>query len=66
MNTSTNTYPAKEPVILRCACCGLPFAKLRDGYIEIESKHHGGAHVNRLSVATLAELSKTGIDIVKK
>lgn len=58
MNTLTNTYPDKEPVILRCACCGLPFARLWNGYIEIESKHHGDVHVNRLSVAALAELAK--------
>lgn len=45
-----------EPVILRCGCCGLPWARLENGALVVESRHSGQVHVNRLSVEALAAL----------
>ena len=45
-----------EPVVLRCGCCGLPWARLENGALVVESRHSGQVHVNRLSVEALAAL----------
>lgn len=41
-------------LVLRCACCGLPWATLRDGTLEVQSRHNGKIHLNRIDVETLA------------
>lgn len=46
-----------EPIILRCACCGLPFARLEGDMLVIESRHKGEVHVNEISVGALGALS---------
>lgn len=43
-------------IVLRCSCCGLPWAKVRDGYLEVQSRHNGNVHVNRIGVSTLVEV----------
>ena len=45
-----------EVVILRCACCGLPFARLEGDKLVIESRHKGEVHVNEISVEALGVL----------
>lgn len=39
--------------VLRCAICGLPWAKIRDGVLIVESRHHGEIHVNVIAVNEL-------------
>lgn len=41
---------------LRCAQCGLPFARIQNGVLVVESRHHGQVHVNVLSLANILEL----------
>lgn len=31
---------------LRCGCCGLPFARVQNGCLVVQSSHHGESHVN--------------------
>ena len=42
--------------IFRCHKCNLPFARLQNGSIVIESRHHGEKHVNSISVWDLVLL----------
>ena len=51
---------ARPAVVLRCQCgqCGLPYARLQNGCIIIESRHHGETHQNVMPIATLAEMAK--------
>lgn len=60
----TVTVTAKAPwqmetdgVTLRCGCCGLPWARLVDGSLVVESRHGGAVHINTVSVAALAALA---------
>ena len=53
------TQPS-EPIILRCACCGLPFARLEGDKLVIESRHKGEVHVNEISVRALRALGGGG------
>lgn len=41
---------------LRCTC-GLPYARILNGVLIVESKHRGETHVNVISLADLAELA---------
>lgn len=43
---------------LICACCGLPFARLQNGCLVVESKHSGERHVNAISVEQLVRISQ--------
>lgn len=43
-------------ITLRCSCCGLPWATLTDGVLEVRSRHNGKTHVNRISVSTLVHV----------
>lgn len=45
-----------DAITLRCSKCGLPWAKLRDGVLEVQSRHNGVQHINRISVSTLVEV----------
>lgn len=40
-------------LVLRCTCCGLPFATVQNGVVVIQSKHHGETHTNVVAVAEL-------------
>ena len=42
--------------IFRCHKCNLPFARLQNGAIVIESRHHGEKHTNSISVWDLVLL----------
>jgi hypothetical protein len=44
-----------EAVVLRCAYCGLPWAKVQNGVLIVESHHHSDKHVN---VIPLDELKR--------
>ena len=50
----TEKVIVSEP--LRCAQCGLPFARLQGGTLIIESKHRGRVHVNVIAVSELAKM----------
>ena len=41
---------------LRCTC-GLPYARVLNGVLIVESKHRGETHVNVISITDLAELA---------
>lgn len=43
---------------LICSCCGLPFARVQNGCIIVESKHSGDKHVNAISIEELLRLAK--------
>ena len=43
-------------VVLRCGQCGLPWAKISNGVLVVESRHHGDRHVNVISLDELARL----------
>jgi len=45
-------------VILRCAECGLPWARLQDGVLIVESRHHGETHVNALPARRLLAMAR--------
>lgn len=52
------TGPAEwEGLVLRCACCGLPWARVQGGALVVVSRHHGEQHVN---VVALTELRRMG------
>lgn len=42
--------------ILRCTCCGLPWATIVHGYLRVESIHRGTKHVNAIPLEELARL----------
>ena len=48
---------ARPAVLLRCQC-GLPYARLENGCIIIESRHHGETHQNVMPLATLLEMAQ--------
>jgi hypothetical protein len=45
-----------EPIVLKCACCDLPFATIQRGVLVILSRHHGDRHTNVISAAELLAL----------
>jgi hypothetical protein len=48
--------PPPEPIVLKCACCDLPFATIQRGVLVILSRHHGDRHTNVISAAELLAL----------
>lgn len=46
-----------DEVVLRCAVCNLPWAKIRNGVLIVESRHHGAVHVNVIAVNELERLA---------
>lgn len=52
---ATNSH--KPAIILRCSGCNLPWAKLHNGYLTIESRHHGQKHTNVITIDELVQLS---------
>jgi hypothetical protein len=65
---------AENEIVLRCAVCNLPWAKIRNGVLIVESRHHGAIHVNVIAVdevvrlrsanapAWLGEVEEKGVD----
>lgn len=51
-------------VVLRCACCGQPWARLEDGALIVESRHSGKVHVNKVTVAALMALVGDAAEVV--
>jgi hypothetical protein len=47
-------------LVLKCECCGLPFARLVNGCIVVESRHHGEKHQNAIAVDELVKLRQGG------
>lgn len=45
-------------VVLRCAECGLPFGRIQNGALIIESRHHGERHTNTIAVQRLQQLAR--------
>ena len=54
---SLEEHLARPAVLLRCQC-GLPYARLENGCIIIESRHHGETHQNVMPLATLVEMAQ--------
>lgn len=46
-----------DDIILRCAICRLPWAKIRNGVLIVESRHHGAVHVNVIALSELEKLT---------
>lgn len=49
-----------EEIVLRCSCCGLPYARLQGSTLVIQSKHHGEQHTNTITVDELMKLCRGG------
>lgn len=47
-----------KPIVLRCTVCGLPWARIENGVLIVESRHHGQRHVNVMSLRQLVELQE--------
>jgi hypothetical protein len=43
-------------LVIRCQDCATPIARLVDGVLVIEAKHHGQRHTAKLSAAELVKL----------
>jgi hypothetical protein len=39
-----------------CSCCKLPFARIQNGALVIDSRHHGERHTNVIALAELVRL----------
>ena len=53
-----------DVVDLRCTCgaCRLPWARIKNGCLVVESKHHGERHVNQIALPELiAEMCGPGM-----
>ncbi len=50
-----------EGLVLRCECCGLPWARVQGGALVVTSKHHGEPHVNAIALTELARLAETTV-----
>jgi hypothetical protein len=49
-------------MILRCACCGLPFARVDRGRVFVVSMHHGAHHTSSISIEELARAAGGGAE----
>jgi hypothetical protein len=47
---------ATEALVFRCQC-GLPWCWIEDGYLWVQSRHHGSKHINGLPLSLLARLA---------
>jgi hypothetical protein len=50
-----------EIVVLRCGTCGLPWAKVQNGTLIVESHHHSDKHVNVMPLAELQRLADEAV-----
>ena len=46
-------------ITLRCACCGLPFARLEEDKLVVASRYKGVMQVNEMSVEALGTRNNT-------
>lgn len=49
---------AENEIVLRCAICNLPWAKIRNGVLIVESRHHGAVHVNVVAVDEVVRMHR--------
>jgi len=49
-------------VVLRCGQCGLPWAKICNGVLVVESRHHGDRHVNVIALTEIERLWKEALE----
>jgi hypothetical protein len=47
-----------ENHVLRCAICGLPYARIVNGTLVIESRHHGETHTNVIAVSEVTRIAQ--------
>jgi hypothetical protein len=47
-------------IVLRCDDCGLPWARVRNGVLMVESRHHGEKHTGVIPVAELVKMCQEG------
>jgi hypothetical protein len=47
-----------ETITLRCSCCNLPYAEVKNGVLVIVSRHSGDRHINALALADVERLLK--------
>ncbi len=52
--------------VLRCSCCGLPFAVLQNGALVVQSQHSGNKHTNAISLAELARLARDEAETIER
>lgn len=45
--------------VLHCACCGLPWARIRGGELIVASRHHGEQHINAIALTEIKLSSGT-------
>ena len=46
-----------DSIPLPCTTCGLPFGRIENGCLVIESRHHGEKHVNVMALTKVIELA---------
>ena len=58
MLTGPTENKMRQPTsqVLRCACCGLPYARIVDGRLVVVSEHHGQKHANAIAIEELVGL----------
>lgn len=52
MDSAKQSTDSNE-VVLRCACCGLPIAKLAGNILTFQSVHNGEKHINRVMLQSI-------------
>jgi hypothetical protein len=45
-------------IVLRCTECGLPYARVVNGVLVVESRHHGEKHTSVIAIAELDKLAE--------
>ncbi len=45
-------------VVLRCGECGLPWARLQNGALVVQSQHSGQKHINAIALDDLIRLNE--------
>ena len=48
---------SRPAVLLRCQC-GLPWIKIQNGCIIVQSRHHGETHTNTASIDMLRQMAE--------
>ena len=51
-----------ETVVLRCGVCGLPWAKVQNGVLIVESHHHSDKHTNVMPLDELKRMAEEALE----
>lgn len=43
-------------ITLRCSCCSVPWAEIKNGTLVVLARHHGERHVNVLTLEYIEQL----------